>query len=63
MVKQDFTVGIVDDGLLHDRGTDDVIHLLGYHYGLAEILSDRLEKVFDVLTHIGGHQGLPTFLY
>ena len=32
LVKQDFTVGIVDDGLLHDRGTDDVIHLLGYLY-------------------------------
>ena len=62
LVKQDFAVRVVDDGLFHNRRRDDVVHLLGHHNGLAEILADGLEKVQNIGTHVGGHQCFPALL-
>ena len=63
LVKQYLAVRVVDDGLFHNRGADDVVHLLCHHHSLAKIFSDGLKKVLDVFAHIGGHQGFPAFLY
>ena len=41
LVQKDLAVGVVDDGLLHNRGADDVVHLLGHHHGLTEKMCIR----------------------
>ena len=63
LVQKDLAVGVVDDGLLHNRGADDVVHLLGHHNGLTEIFPDGLEQILDIAAHVGGHKGFPTLLY
>ena len=62
LVKQYLAVRVVDDRLLDNIRGDDVVHLLRHYHGLTEILSDGFKEILDVFTHVGGHQGFPTFL-
>ena len=59
LVKQNLTVTIINDGTLDNRRRNDVLHFLGHDHGLAEKFSDGLEKIADVIAHIGGCQCLP----
>ena len=62
LVEQYLAVRVVDDRLLDNIRGDDVVHLLCHYHGLTEILSDGFKEILDVFTHVGGHQGFPTFL-
>ena len=62
LVKQYLAVGVVDDALLDDGRLDDVVHLLRHDNGLAEILSDSLVEILDIVRHICRGNRLPRFL-
>ena len=51
LVEQDLHVGVVDDGLLHNRGVYDIIEFLGNDSGDAVELSHRLVEILDVFSH------------
>ena len=42
--QQYLAVRVVDDGLFHNRGADDVVHLLCHHHGLTEIFLTVLKR-------------------
>ena len=63
MVEQYLAVRVVDDALLHDGRRDDVVHLLRHHNRLAEVFSDRLVHIAQVISHVRRRKGLPSLLH
>ena len=62
MVKQDFTVGVVDYGLFHDFRRNDVLHFLRDDNRLAVKLSDRFVEVLYIGSHVCRSDRLPSLL-
>jgi hypothetical protein len=49
LVRQDFTIRIVDNGFLYNRRLNNVIHFLRDNNCFAKELSDSLKEVLDII--------------
>ena len=59
LVKQHYHIRVVDDGLLDNGASNDVLDLLRNHAYRCPELTCRLVQVLDVLCHHGGGNGFP----